>query len=277
MIGLSRAPKHSPQRKVHQQQEELIVSIRQERNLGARRIKNELLRLHNLSLSLDTIHKVLKRNSVKPLIRQSKYFGKKRYNRPIPGDRIQIDTCKITKSLYQYTAIDDCTRSRVLAVYPRRNAANTLLFIEKTVEETPFSIQRIQTDRGLEFFATEVQQALMARCIKFRPIRPASPHLNGKVEGSQKTDRDEFYSTIKLPCPEKLPCPDIDDRLQEWQHYYNWNRPHGSLGGKTPMDKFFDLIKQTPYSDEVAEKYFQKKERVQDANYSIDKKLRGWS
>jgi len=182
-----------------------------------------------------------------------------------------MDSCKITKGLYQYTAIDDCTRYRVLAVYPRRTAANTLLFIDKTVEETPFPIQRIQTDRGLEFFATEVRQAIMARCIKFRPIRPASPHLNGKVERSQKTDRDEFYSTIKLT------CPDIDDRLQEWQHYYNWNRPHGSLGGKTPMDKFFDLIKQTPYSDEVAEKYFQKKERVQDANYSKDKKLRGCS
>jgi len=34
---------------------------------------------------------------------------------------------------YQYTAIDDCTRVRVLAIYPRRTAANSLF---EKVEET---------------------------------------------------------------------------------------------------------------------------------------------
>jgi transposase InsO family protein len=32
--------------------------------------------------------------------------------------------------------------------------------------------------------------------IKFRPNKPGSPHLNGKVERSQKTDKAEFYATI---------------------------------------------------------------------------------
>jgi len=31
--------------------------------------------------------------------------------------------------------------------------------------------------------------------IKFRPVKPASPHLNGKVEPSQRTDLEEFYAT----------------------------------------------------------------------------------
>lgn len=34
--------------------------------------------------------------------------------------------------------------------------------------------------------------------IKFRPNKPASPHLNGKVERSQRTDKIEFYSTVDL-------------------------------------------------------------------------------
>ena len=59
--------------------------------------------------------------------------------------------------------------------------------------------------------------------IKFRPIRPGSPHLNGKVERSQKTDKLEFYATCDLD------DPDLEDRLAEWQHYYNWRRPHGAL------------------------------------------------
>jgi len=50
--------------------------------------------------------------------------------------------------------------------------------------------------------------------IKFRPIRPASPHLNGKVERSQRTDLDEFYPTIDLK------SSDLSQQLQEWQDLF---------------------------------------------------------
>lgn len=61
-----------------------------------------------------------------------------------------------------------------------------------------FLIQHIQTDSGQKFFAYKVQEHLREYGIKFRPIKPASPHLNGKVERSQCTDLDEFYSSINL-------------------------------------------------------------------------------
>ena len=124
--------------------------------------------------------------------------ARKRYAKEIPGERVQMDTCKIAPSLYQYTAIDDCTRIRVLALYKRRSAGNSLLFLEKVIEEFPFPIQRIQTDRGREFFAYAFQEKLMEYGIKFRPLKPASPHLNGKVERSQRTDLEEFYATVDL-------------------------------------------------------------------------------
>ena len=57
----------------------------------------------------------------------------------MPGDRVQIDVCKIVPAIYQYTAIDDCSRYKVLGVYPRRTAANTLDFLERLIEEMPFS------------------------------------------------------------------------------------------------------------------------------------------
>jgi transposase InsO family protein len=49
------------------------------------------------------------------------------------------------------------------------------------IEALPLPIQRVQADRGMEFFAYEFQQRLMDYVIKFRPIEPRSPHLNGKV------------------------------------------------------------------------------------------------
>ena len=177
----SKKPKTSPNRKRNSENEKLILNLRSERNLGARRIQSELIRNHNIRLSLATIHKVLAENHIKPIrkLRRKKKFI--RYQRPIPGDRVQVDTCKIMPGIYQFTAIDDCSRYRVLEIYKRAIANNTLLFIDKIIEEFPFPIQRIQTDRGREFFAIKVQNRLIEYGIKSRPNKPASPHLNGKV------------------------------------------------------------------------------------------------
>lgn len=65
---------------------------------------------------------------------------------------MQIDTMKISTGRFQYTAIDDCTRLRVLGLYSRRTTSNAVHFLEQCmIEEFPFPIQRVQTDRGGEF------------------------------------------------------------------------------------------------------------------------------
>ncbi len=149
----SKAPISSPNKKINEEISEWILTLRKTRNLGARRIQTELLRLHECQLSLATIHKVLSSNNVKPIKKLKRKKKFKRYSRPVPGDRIQMDTCKIAPGIYQYTVVDDCSRFRVLEIYKRRTANNTLKFLDKIVEQFPFPIQRIQTDRGREFFA----------------------------------------------------------------------------------------------------------------------------
>ena len=169
---VSRRPHSSPNTKIDNQIEDWILKLRKDRKLGARRIQNELLREHNFQLSLASIHKVLTKHEVKPIVFQRKKKDFIRYQRPIPGDRVQMDTCKIAPGIYQYTAVDDCSRYRVLDVFKRRTAANTITFIDKVIEEMPFPIQRVQTDRGTEFFAEKVQLKLMEHGIKFRPNKP---------------------------------------------------------------------------------------------------------
>lgn len=264
----SRRPHSSPNRKVGKQEEAWILSYRKRRKLGARRIQNELFREHGCSLALGTIHKILTKHKVKPLKRQRKKADYIRYQRPIPGDRVQMDTSKIAPGIYQYTAVDDCSRYRVLAAFSRRTAANTLQFLDQVIEEMPFPIQRIQTDRGREFFAVKVQEKMMEHGIKFRPNKPGSPHLNGKVERSQRTDKEEFYATTNLDLDE------LQHTLPEWQHYYNWQRTHGSLKGKTPMEQVCHLLDKTPLREEVLNNYHLEKERIQEANYQLDLQVR---
>ena len=224
-------------------EEELICSLRRERRFGSKRLRNELLRL--------------------PERRPRRHHGR-RYSRPIPGDRVQMDVCKIGPGCYQYTAIDDCSGYAVVSLYDRRTAKNTLRLLDKVVEEMPFAIQRIQTDRGREFFAIEVQERLRAWAIKFRPIKPRSPHLNGKVERAQRTSLEEFWSSVELD------TPDLEQPLQEWQHYYNWERPHSALAGSMPIDRCCELIAKTPLREAVTADFNPAEERIRVQHYPTD-------
>ncbi|EFN0076391.1 transposase [Escherichia coli] len=98
--------------------------------------------------------------------------------------------------------------------------------------------------------------------------KPGAVHLNGKVERSQKTDKAEFYATVDLS------ADDLKELLAEWQHYYNWERPHSAHNGKTPMERYFELSEKTPYSDAVHANYQPNEEHIQEQNYKLELGLR---
>jgi len=263
-MSKSKRPHRSPACKVSEQERTWIAELRK-RGLGSRRIQSELKRSYDLELSRPTIEKVFQSLEPRPrLVRRLARKGRKRYAKEIPGERVQMDTCKIAPGLYQYTAVDDCTRIRVLALYKRRSAANSLLFLEKVIEEFPFPIQRIQTDRGREFFAYAFQEKLIEYGIKFRPLKPASPHLNGKVERSQRTDLEEFYATADLS------AEDLADQLDDWQSHYNEFRVDGSLDGRTPWQVWRERAHRTPLFEDVEALYDQSVERIRHPDYRID-------
>ena len=135
-----------------------------------KRLRHELRRLHGVVLSPATIHKVLVRPELDAAaVRRRGRHKPKRCSRPIPGDRVQLDTCKIRPGLCQYTAIDDCSRFLVLGLARRRSAAATLAFLDQVAEEMPFPIQRIQTNRGADAAPSNGQRRL-------RPLEGAPPH-----------------------------------------------------------------------------------------------------
>jgi hypothetical protein len=112
-----------------------------------------------------------------------------------------------------------------------------------------------------------VQRWLMDHCIKFRPIPPRSPHLNGKVERSQLTDLQEFWPRVS---PKHATA---QQRIQEWQFDYNWRRAHGSLKSKTPIDRICELEAMTPTWEKVSEAFDASRERIRHRDWSIDQRL----
>ena len=260
----SKRPKHLVKQIVTPEYEQLILNIRSQFLFGQHRISTHLLRNFNIHLSPTTIWRVLTKNKIKPIKKYRKANEIKLYNRPIPGDRVQFDVTKIAKSCYQFTAIDDCTRMRVLRLYENKTAINAVSFLHEVLSSFPFNIIRVQTDWGTEFFNDDFQYELIDHFIKFRPIKPRSPHLNGKVERSQQTDKQEFYSQFKLK-DRKIDV--LLPKLTEWERFYNYQRPHASLKGKTPYERFLEIENKAPDPNEIRQKFWSKPEVILPRNY----------
>jgi transposase InsO family protein len=150
-----------------------------------------------------------------------------------------------------------------MRLYSNKTADSTLNFLGHVLQELPFPIQRIQTDRGEEFMAYRVQERLMSEHIKFRPTNPRSPHLNGKVERTQRTDWEEFYSLVDIK------AHDLREQLQQWQNYYNRERRHSSLG-QSPWQKLQERLALIPDQEQVSSIYQSSTERIRYADYRRD-------
>ena len=60
-----------------------------------------------------------------------------------------------------------------------------------------------------------------------------------KVERSHRIDEQEFYQVID----QNGISDDIhlfNEKLREWEDYYNYHRPHGALQGQTPYERLIE-------------------------------------
>ena len=258
----SKRPSRLANMKVTPGIETIILNLRETRKWGAQRIANYLLR-KRIKLSAMTVWRVLKRHQVKAVVKRRKKSDYIRYSKEIHGERIQLDVMKVRNGAYQFTAIDDCTRLRTIRVYPNKKAESTIHFLGEILNTFPFPVQRIQTDWGTEFFNYDFQYELHDHFIKFRPIKPRTPHLNGKVERSQQTDKTEFWNLIDLSDK----TLDLNAMAMEWQEFYNKKRPHSSLNGKTPMQKLKSVEHLIPIQPDVSEKFLESNEEILPRNY----------
>lgn len=152
---------------------------------------------------------------------------------------MQMDTMKIGPGMYQYTLIDDYSRFVYAEIYPTRSAKSTLEFLEFAEDSLVYPIVRLQTDNGSEFTAAPVWDYLLENCIRWRPIAPGKPHLNGKVERVQRTIWDELYSRLNLK------TANVADELGDYLIRYNYRRIHGSLA-TTPAERERECIWDAP-------------------------------
>jgi len=219
--------------------EALVLRIRQERQYGIPRLRLFLRRYHAVSLSPPTIRRILRAHRV-PRVSQKRYRPgpKRRRDIHIPGQSVQVDVKHLkmrSGRLYQFTAIDEATRYRVLKIYDHNSIQSAIHFINEVRQAFPAAIRRIQTDNGSEW-GTDFTWHLHDLGIAHKHIPPGCPESNGKVERSHRTDEDEFYRRVTFKTR-----PELVRKLRAWEHEYNYRRLHLALGGKTPAERLAEL------------------------------------
>jgi transposase InsO family protein len=222
-----------------------ILYLRQHYHFGSGRIAAYLRRFHQIAIAGSSVHRILTRHGMprRPANQKHRPHGQRwhRYETPQPGHRLQLDVkfleriAGTRRRLYQFTALDDGTRIRVWKVYDACNQRTAIRFMDDVLRRLPFRVHVVQTDNGAEF-QSQFHWHLETRDIRHVYIRPRTPHLNGKVERSHRVDNQEFYQLLD----QNGISDDIhlfNEKLREWEDYYNYHRPHAALGGQTPYER----------------------------------------
>ena len=138
-------------------------------------------------------------------------------------------------------AIDDYTREAVTWITAHRTTATATTFLEQVVARLGYPVEAVLTDNDLVFtmrFAfyskrrTRFQQACQSLGIRHRLLRPHAPESNGKVERFIKTIDDECFA-VKRPRNSRRRIR----VLEQFMEFYNYDRPHLSLAGRTPVQR----------------------------------------
>ena len=141
---------------------------------------------------------------------------------------------------YQFTEIDSFTRIRILGISDEQDTRATITLHKEAVKRFPFKIACENTDNGFENnndFSKELKKEMIFHFYS----NNGTPTDNPRVERSHLTDDLEFYNK----CNTFNDLNKQKEKVKEWEHIYNFRRPHQALGYLTPM-KFYKLWKKHP-------------------------------
>lgn len=177
-----------------------------------------------------------------------------------PGEKIQVDVkyvptnCMLNEDkennirYYQYTAIDEYSRQRVVMATKEHSTYESAKFVKLIIKKFKFNIETVQTDNGLEFTnrlsykadrntKTFFEKELELNNIKHKLIKPRTPKQNGKVERSHRKDQENLYFEQKF-----LNFEDFKRKLSRWIREYN-NTGMKPLNWKSP-NQFLEEYKK---------------------------------
>jgi transposase InsO family protein len=240
LMGLrprSRRPHRSPTR-LAATVERRILRLRGKR-LSAGRIA------HALGIGHSTVQRVLERHGLNQLPRPAR-SKPRRYEKQRPGELLHLDlkflpALRNARNDFEFAAVDDFSREAVVAIRTEQTSEAAAAFLDHVVQRLPYRVEAVLTDNAMAFTMryahhadrlTRFQQACASLGIRHYVLKPYAPQSNGKVE--------RFFRTIDDECLNVRPLFTFAARsraVEDFVRYYNYERPHLSLGGMTPVER----------------------------------------
>ena len=226
-----------------------IARLRRQR-LGSHRIA------WMLGLARSTVYRVLRRLGLGRLPRLEPRPDPNRYEWPVPGDLLHLDTKKIGRMgpragwrfdgtqrgrhtglgwSVVHVAIDDHSRLAYVEELADERPETAVAFLGRALEfygGHGISVHRVMTDNGNPYRSVAFPAELGRRGIRHIRTRPYTPRTNGKAEAMVKillngwayarAYRSDQHRSAALPV---------------FVDFYNHERPHGGLNGARPIDR----------------------------------------
>jgi transposase InsO family protein len=129
------------------------------------------------------------------------------------------------------TVIDEFTRECLVLEVARSIKAEEVqhqLIRLFTVRGVP---EHIRSDNGPEFIARALGSWLDRAAVKTLYVAPGAPWENGYAEAFQSRLRDELLSAEEFGSVREAAA-----LAEDWKRHYNRERPHSSLGYRTPVE-----------------------------------------
>ena len=199
------------------------------------------LRSRGYSRCVESLWRVLRREGLLPEEAPKKKYTPKLYEQmQYPGQRVQIDVKVVPRKciadpelkLFQYTAIDEYSRYRVLGAYPEQSTYSSADFLRKVVKafaRKGIKVECVQTDNGFEFtnrfspskreIKTFFEQTAFDLGIRPKRLHSYTPRRNGKAAHSHREDQKRFYDSHRF-----YSLADFDAQLSVHRRASN-NRP----------------------------------------------------
>ena len=221
-----------------------IVALRRKRLTGAQIAQR-------IGVSAATVSRVLRRAGLSRIKDLEPTEPDRRYERAHAGELVHLDTKKLGRFKRPgkrrvrrhgsdqvgwevvHVAIDDRSRMAYTEIHADEKAPTAVAFLKAVVAyyaRFGIRVQRIMTDNGPCYHSHSFRDTCQALGITHLFTRPYRPRTNGKAERFIQTALREWaYARTYRSSNQRRA------HLAPWTHQYNWHRPHGSLGGHSPV------------------------------------------
>lgn len=232
----------------------IIIQYRKEHpDHGFKRLEQHLQNRHFLVIPRKKIREALKNAGLLDQLDSSFDKNKaaaeperdRRFEAARPGELYQMDVTYIyiegIKVLYLINLIDDHSRFCLSSSLQFDQSADTLIEVLHHAIEMYGKPDKLLTDQGPSFYTwsfqkTKFQAYLDDMQIEHIVADPHHPTTTGKVERFHQTIKNELIRKVKFKS-----YADALEKIEAFVYYYNYERPHQSLNGEHPADRFMGV------------------------------------